>query len=452
MNVEAPFNTSIAKLVELLRFPSISTHPDYKHAMTDCQNWLTAYLADSGFPCVELWPCEGHSAVFASWEIDPSLPTLLIYGHYDVQPPEPLELWESPPFEPEIREGYLYARGASDNKGQFMAHLEAIRLFKEQQGAPPINIKVFIEGEEEIGSPSLKQLLKTYKDKLSADVSLVSDTPMFNKNTPSICTSLRGLVYLEVSLEVMDSDLHSGQCGGVAPNAINLLCELMASCRNKEGDVIVDGFYDGIKPLSKPLKDTIEDLSFNADAFKKEQRCHYLLDAKQSAYERLWYLPTLDCNGIWGGYTGPGAKTILPAKAHAKLSMRLVSKQDPEAQLNALKRHLQKQCPKGAKLSFEVMNCCKAYEMDAEHPAIPLALKALEHAFEKKPVLQGEGGSIPFLQLFQEALGIDSLLMGLNFNDDNLHAPNERFLLDNYKKGIQASRLFMASLKTLKEK
>lgn len=450
--IETEKHQTLANLESILRFPSISAQSKHKHDILACKDWLMAYCKEIGFPLVECLETAGHPAVFASWEIAPDLPTLLIYGHYDVQPPEPFDLWHSPPFEPLVKEGYIYARGCSDNKGQFMAHLEAIRLFAKSQGKPPINIKCLIEGEEEIGSENLGPVLEQYKNKLKADLCVVSDNPMYDKKTPSVCLSLRGIACSEISLKLAETDLHSGQFGGCAPNACLLLSQLLAQLHSKDNLVAIPGFYEGIPVLSETIKDQMDALNLKAAQVQADMKSPlYIQAANHQPFEQLWYLPTLDCNGIWGGYTGEGSKTIVPCEAHAKLSMRLVGSQDPIEMQAKLDAFLQQQCPKEANLTIKHEHGASAYQIPFNHPAIPLAQEALTKSFSVPAVLQGEGGSIPILNLFKSILGIDSILMGLNHNDDCIHAPNERFLLSNYYGGINASMQFCDLLSKKKQ-
>lgn len=441
---DADFSVYLEELCEFLRIPSVSTDPKCAASVKDAAEWVKVALKRSGFSRVERLETDGFPVVYAEWLGKPDRPTVLFYGHYDVQPPEPLHLWDSPAFEPVVREGQLVARGVSDDKGQIFCHFKALeRLFKKT-GELPVNIKILIEGEEEIGSPSLAKFIESHRELLAADLLVVSDTPMFARNKPSVCTSLRGLVYFQIEVRSANSDLHSGQHGGAVPNAIQVLVEMLSQMKDEKGHILIPGFYDDVIDYG------LDQLNFDEAAYQEALGCAGLVGEEgYTVLERRWYRPTLDINGIQGGYTGEGAKTVITCEAFAKLSCRLVANQDPVKIAQQVEAYLNSLAPSYA--SVTVQNLTAGHEagavlVDADHVGVKAAMNALESVWGVKPVLQGEGGSIPVLTTFQKLLGLSPVLMGLNLPEDKIHAPNEQFSLENFKNGILVAEAFYKSL------
>lgn len=434
-------------LVHWLSFESVSTNPVYQAAIATCSEYTRTLLIDAGFSTVDIIATPGHPVVYAEWIVDAALPTVLIYGHYDVQPPEPLALWETPAFVPTIRDGQLFARGASDDKGQIYCHIRAIKAYKETVGAPPLNIKIIIEGEEEIGSPNLRPFIEANKDRLKADIALVSDTPMIAPNRPSLCTSLRGLLYTEITLRVAATDLHSGQHGGAVPNALLELSRLMTTFKDSEGVIQIPDFYEGVPVLSSDARAAIRALPHNDVAYQEELALSHL--EGESGYhtlERRWYRPTLDINGVWGGYTGPGSKTVIAAEASAKVSMRLVGTQDPVAIAKSFDAFVRSHVTPGVHVAVDIHSMATPVQVSQEDPFVKAASVALEKAFGVASVFQGEGGTVPVVADFKQILGLNTVLMGLNLPNDCIHAPNERISIANLERGMLASVHFLAEV------
>ncbi|NDC82797.1 dipeptidase [bacterium] len=438
---EDRFEYHLSVLEDWLRFPSVSADSAYRNDVVASGQFIADRLAELGGD-VTVCPTDGFPVVLARFGHNPSLKTVLIYGHYDVQPPDPLELWTSKPFVPVRRDGQLFARGVSDDKGQIYCHIAAVDELL-RHGPLPVNVIFLIEGEEEIGSPNLVPFVERYRAALSADVVVVSDTPMIAMDRPSLCTSLRGLVYFELSVRVLSADLHSGQHGGAVPNAIHTLVQLIAKLKDEQGNVLIPGFYDSVRPISDQLASDVRSLPFDQE--------HYLstLGAKKlegqspfHPYEQRWYRPTLDVNGIWGGYTGEGSKTVIPAVASCKMSMRLVADQTPAEIIRKVQTYIHQICPHGVTLEVKEPGALPA-RVSTDHPAVQAAAKGLFDAFGVNPVFQGEGGTIPIVAEFKRILGLDTILMGLNLPDDGIHAPNERMSLANIRRGIIASREFL---------
>jgi acetylornithine deacetylase/succinyl-diaminopimelate desuccinylase-like protein len=430
-------------LCAFLRIESVSADSNFAQATVSCAEYVAGELRAIGLNDVAIYPTAGYPVVFGQSKQVTGRPTILVYGHYDVQPPDPLDKWITGPFEPTVRDGYLYARGVSDDKGQVLCHLKAIEAWLKVTGELPVNIKVIIEGEEEIGSPNLLPFLQAHKALLQSDVALVSDTPMLGYGQPSICTSLRGLLYVEVTATGCGTDLHSGQHGGAVPNAIAGLVHIVDRLKDETGRVTIPGFYDDVKKLSDAERQAVAHLPHSDEDYMASIGATALCgEAGFHTLERRWYRPTLDVNGIWGGYMGEGSKTVIPNTAHAKFSMRLVAHQSPEKIYENLKRHLDSLTPPGISLSLTCYSMAKPSVVDSSHPAVLAGLEALTEVFGVQAVLQGEGGTIPVVADFQTELGIPTVLMGFNLPDDQIHAPNERFALDNFYKGIEASVRF----------
>jgi acetylornithine deacetylase/succinyl-diaminopimelate desuccinylase-like protein len=443
----------LAELKEFLSIPSVSTQEEHGPDVKRAAAWLRDKLLVAGFPRVDVMPTPGHPIVYAEWlAAGPDAPTILIYGHYDVQPPDPLELWDTPPFEPTIIGDDIFARGAADDKGQLYIHVKAVEAFKETSaaGAPPINVKAIFEGEEEIGSPSLEPFVHAHTDLLAADVAVISDTHILGKDTPSIVYALRGLAYLELEVTGPDHDLHSGAYGGAVHNPLNALCALIARLQDKDGHVTIPGFYDKVRQLDAEERAELARIPFERESWLRETGAPS--DWGEPAYtipERLTIRPTLDVNGIWGGYTQPGRKTVLPSKAFAKVSMRLVPDQDPAEIAQLFRNYVAEIAPPTVDVKVHGLQGGEAAIVDRSSPAMRAACRAYAAAFGKEPLFTREGGSIPIVPVLQKTLGIETILMGFGLPDDRLHSPNEKFHLPNLYKGVETVIHFMASLGNL---
>jgi len=437
----------LTELTELLSIPSVSTSKESVPDIQRCAEWVAAHMRSIGLGRVEIMPTAGHPIVYGEWTGAPEMPTLLIYGHYDVQPPEPLELWTSPPFHATIRNGDLYARGSSDDKGQFFIHLKSIEAFLRNQGKLPVNVKLLIEGEEEIGSEHLGPFIEGHKDLLASDLVLISDTSMFARGVPSICYALRGLAYMQVDLVGPNKDLHSGSFGGTVHNPVQALAEIIASLHDRNGKVTIPGFYKDVRPLSAKERSAFRKLPWNDRKYAKDLGVRTLYGEKGfTTLERVWARPTLECNGIWGGFTGEGAKTVLPSKASAKISMRLVPNQTSAKVAKLFERHIRKIAPKTVSVTVRNLHGGEPAITPIDSPGVRTAVIALEKGFGKKPLYQREGGSIPIVVQFKELLGVDSVLLGFGLPDENAHAPDEFLSLDNFYGGIKTSAHFFDEL------
>jgi acetylornithine deacetylase/succinyl-diaminopimelate desuccinylase-like protein len=445
--IEQKHDEHLNDLYELLRIPSVSAQSAHKPDIARAAQWVADRLRRAGFAEVEIVPTKLHPLVYAESLGAPGKPTILFYGHYDVQPAEPLELWTSPPFEPAIRDGNLFGRGTADDKGQIHIHIRAMDALHQTAGKLPINIKVLIEGEEEVGSESLWDYVKANKAKLKADALVVSDTGMLARGVPSITYALRGLNYYEIEIDGPAQDLHSGIFGGAVPNPLTILSELFAKLHDKNGRVAIPGFYDDVATLSKVERKALNALPFKVNAFKKTVGAPGLSGEKGfTVVEQLWCRPTLELNGVWGGYTGEGAKTVIPAKAHAKFSTRLVPKQNAEKISRLVEGHIRKLLPKTVTYKFSVLSTGKAWEAPYTHPFFEVAHKALEKGFGKRAVFIREGGSIPFVTQMYDTFKAPCLLMGFGLPDENAHAPDEHIALENYFGGIKAIANFYQGL------
>jgi len=432
----------VDELVDFLKIPSISADSAYSEDVNKAADWLIQKFHELGLDTVKKYPTPGHPIVYAEKIVDPSLPTILTYGHYDVQPPDPLDLWTSPPFEPVIKDGKIYARGACDDKGQMYMHIKALETLNKK-GALPCNVKYLIEGEEEVGSDNLEGFVREYKDMLAADIILVSDTSMIANDVPSITVGLRGLSYMEVEIVGPYRDLHSGVYGGAIDNPINILCEMIASLKDEEGRITVEGFYEKVEELTAAQRDDLGKRPFDEAAYKASLDVEDLRGEQgYSPIERATIRPTLDVNGIWGGYTGEGAKTVLPSKANAKISMRLVPNQESDEISELFKKHFEKLAPSTVKVKVTAHHGGEPAVVSTETAGYQAAAKAMEATFGKKPIPTREGGSIPIVALFQEILKLDTVLMGFGLNSDAIHSPNEHYGVFNYLKGIETIPLF----------
>jgi len=430
------------ELFVLLRIPSVSADPKHAADVVRTAEAVKERLAAAGADKVEIMETGGHPMVYGEKIIDPSLPTVLVYGHYDVQPADPISLWTTPPFEPVIRDGKIYARGSCDDKGQMFMHVKAFELMM-QTGTLSCNVKFMIEGEEEVGSSNLGPFIRKYKDKLKADIILISDTSIIANDVPSITVGLRGLTYVEVEVTGPNIDLHSGVYGGAVANPINTLCRMISSMHDENNHITIPGFYDGVLELSAEARKEMDKAPFNLDTYKKNLEIGDVWGEKgYNTRERTSIRPTLDVNGIWGGYTGEGAKTVLPSKAFAKISMRLVPNQDSDTITALFQKHFEKIAPASVKVVVRPHHGGNPVVVPTDTIAYKAASKAMEESFGKKPIPAREGGSIPIVALFEEVLGLKSILMGFGLDSDAIHSPNEHYGVFNYLKGIETIPLF----------
>jgi acetylornithine deacetylase/succinyl-diaminopimelate desuccinylase-like protein len=444
---------SVAALKDFLSIPSVSTKPDHQQDMVRCATWLADQLRFGALD-VAVMPTAGHPVVVAKNRHQPGRPTVLVYGHYDVQPPEPLEQWVSPPFQPTIRKtdagtDAIYARGAVDDKGQVWCHTEAI-LAWQAHGGLPVNLTFLIEGEEEIGSDHLEAFVVEHRDALKADIAVISDTNQFARGLPAITYGLRGLCYAEITITGPSHDLHSGLFGGAVPNPANILCEVIGSLHDRNGRVMIDGFYDDVVELTPAEREMWRKLPFTDEAFAQSVGIPKGNgEAGFSALERKWARPTCDVNGITTGYQGPGAKTVIPAVASAKVSMRLVPRQDPVKIQRAFEQTIRSRCPDNVKVSFEWHGASEPVLVPIDSKATQLAAAALHRGFGVEPTFMREGGSIPVVGLIKRVLGIDTLLLGFGLPDDRVHSPNEKFDLDALFGGTRSAAALYEQLAKL---
>lgn len=430
------------ELFELLRIESVSADSKFKNEVNKAADWLVSSFKKISLDNVEKIKTKGHPIVYAEKILDDTFPTILVYGHYDVQPADPYELWDSPPFEPTIKNKKIYARGACDDKGQMYMHLKAYEALQNTSKIN-FNIKFMIEGEEECGSDSLEEFVSKNKEKLSADVIVISDTSIINNDNPSITVGLRGLSYMEVELTGPNRDLHSGTYGGAVNNPINQLCEMIASLKDKNGIIQIPGFYDKVVNYGEEERDVINKVPFDLSEFKSHIDIGDTYgETGFSTVERIGTRPTLDVNGIWGGYTNEGAKTVLPSKAYAKISMRLVSNQSSSEISSLFTKHLNNICPKSCKIKVTEHHGGEPCVVNTDTKGYRSAYKAFQDVWKKNPVPTFDGGSIPIVALFKKELGLDSILMGFGLDEDAIHSPNESYGLFNFYKGIETITCF----------
>jgi acetylornithine deacetylase/succinyl-diaminopimelate desuccinylase-like protein len=430
----------VEQLKEYLAIPSISALPQNAGDVRRCAEWTAAEMTRIGLQNVRLIETPGHPVVYGDWLGAPGAPTILFYGHYDVQPVDPVELWDSPPFEATVRDNEIYARGAADDKGQVFMHFKAIEAHLKQNGHLPVNMKIILEGEEEVGSANLDDFVKGHKDDLAADVVVISDSPMFDRGIPSICYGLRGLVYFQIDLRGTKSDLHSGSFGGAVANPAMVLAQVLAQMKDRGGRVKIPGFYDAVRELTAEEREQWKRLPFNERRYAKELGAPKLFgESGYSTLERVWARPTFEVNGLLAGFTGEGAKTVLPAVSMAKVSMRLVPDQQPDAIATLFEEYVRKVTPKTVELKINRMHGGKPWMTEFNNPFVQAAGRAIEKGFGKAPVFNREGGSIPVVATFQEILGLPSVLFGVGLPDENAHAPNEKLDLGNFHGGIIAS-------------
>jgi acetylornithine deacetylase/succinyl-diaminopimelate desuccinylase-like protein len=427
----------LAELFDLLRIPSVSADSKHKQDVRKAAEYVVQKLKDAGADKVELCETKGHPIVFGEKIINPLLSTVLVYGHYDVQPADPLNLWDSPAFEPVIKDGKIFARGSCDDKGQFYMHIKAFEAMMKLNQLP-CNIKFMIEGEEEVGSDNLGTFVKENKSKLKADVILISDTSLISLNTPSITVGLRGLSYMEVEVTGPNRDLHSGVYGGAVANPINVLSEMIASLHDKNGKVTIPGFYDKVAELTQAERTELNKAPFDLENYKKELAIDDIKgESGYTTLERTGTRPTLDVNGIWGGYTGEGAKTVLPSKASAKISMRLVPNQDSNEITELFTKHFKSIAPKSVKVKVTAHHGGQPAVTPTDSKAFKAASKAFEEVWGKTPIPTRDGGSIPIVSLFKKELGLDTVLMGFGLDSDAIHSPNEHYGIKNFLIGIE---------------
>lgn len=445
----------IDELFELLRIPSVSADSNYKDEVKRCAEVIKNRLLEAGADTAEVCETKGHPIVYGEKIINESFPTVLVYGHYDVQPADPIELWDSPPFEPVIKktelhpDGAIFARGACDDKGQMYMHIKAFELMMQTQTLN-CNVKFMIEGEEEVGSDNLEDFVKANNEKLKADVILISDTGILANDIPSITTGLRGLSYVEVEVTGPNRDLHSGLYGGAVPNPINVLCEMIASLKDENKRITIEGFYDNVEVVDDTQRAEMAKAPFSEEVFKNSIGLKDIEGEKGfSSLERISIRPTLDVNGIWGGYTGEGAKTVIPSKAFAKISMRLVPHQTSEEITQKFKTHFEKIAPPSVTVKVTPHHGGEPYVTPIDFKGYQAAEKAMTETFGKKPIPVRTGGSIPIVALFEKELGLKSVLFGFGLDSDAIHSPNEHFGLFNYFKGIETIPLFYKYFKSL---
>jgi acetylornithine deacetylase/succinyl-diaminopimelate desuccinylase-like protein len=426
-------------LKAVLRIPSVSAKAEHRRDCVRCAEYLAGQMRGLGMTRVEVVPTAGHPVVYAEWLGAPGKPTALVYGHYDVQPPEPLELWHTPPFEPTLRDGKLYARGAVDDKGQVYMHLKAIEAHMKVNGGLPINLKLVIEGEEEVGSENLAKFLRDRRSELDADVIVVSDTAMLGPDQPALTIALRGICYTQIEVTGPSKDLHSGHFGGAVRNPANALCGIIAGLMDANGRATVPGFYDRVRALSAEEKKALNALPFDEAGFIRESGAPAAWGEKGfNTLERTTVRPTLDVNGMWSGYTGEGSKTVLPFFAAAKVSMRLVPDQDPADIFRRFEAHVLSLAPPEVSVKVKDLHSAPPFLTSPDHPVLEAARRALQRAWAKPPVMIREGGSIPVMATFQETHSLPCILIGFGLDDDQVHSPNEKFSLSSFHGGTKS--------------
>lgn len=437
----------LSELKDFLAIPSVSSQSDHNGDIQLCAQWVADHMRSIGMQNIRIMPTPGHPVVYSEWLGAPGAPTVLLYGHYDVQPVDPLNLWTSPPFEMTIRGENIFARGSADDKGQVFIHLKSIEAMMKHDGKLPVNIKMLIEGEEEIGSRNLEDFVKQNKAMLKADLVLISDSSMYAKGVPSIAYGLRGLAYLEIEVTGPNRDLHSGTYGGAVHNPVQALSELITSLHDKNNKVNIPGFYKDVRPLTKVERAAYKKLPHSDKAYAKDLQVHALWGEKGfSTLERTWARPTLEVNGMWGGYIGEGAKTVLPSKAFAKISCRLVPDQKSDKISKLVVNHIKKIAPKSIDVKVKLHHGGEAAITPIDSPGVKAAVSALEKGFGKKPLYQREGGSIPIVVQFKKLLGLDTVLLGFGLPDENAHSPDEHLNIDNFYGGIRTSVHFFHEL------
>ncbi len=432
----------VSELKHYLAIPSISALSMHDDDVRRCARWTADEMTRIGLENVRLIPTPGHPIVYADWLHAPGAPTILFYGHYDVQPVDPVKQWDSPPFEPTVRDGEIYARGAADDKGQVFMHLKAVEAHLTQGGRLPVNLKLIVEGEEEVGSLHLDDFVRDHKDALAADVVVISDSAMFDRGVPSICYSLRGLVYYQIDVRGTKSDLHSGVFGGAVANPAMVLAQMLAQVKDRGGRIKIPGFYDDVRRLSEEERQAWKKLPFNEKRYRQELGAPRLFgESGYTTLERVWARPTFDVNGLLSGFTGEGAKTVIPAVAMAKVSMRLVPDQEPDTIAALFEGYLKKIAPKTVEVTLTRLHGGRPWITEPDNAFVRAAARAIEQGFGKPPVFCREGGSIPVVSTFQRELGIPAVLFGVGLPDENAHAPNEKLDLGNFHGGIVSAAI-----------
>lgn len=445
-------NRFLEELFELLRIPSVSADSKYSKDVAKAADYIKSKLIAAGADNVEICPTKGHPIVYGEKIIDPKLPTIIVYGHYDVQPADPLNLWETPPFEPVVRDGKIFARGACDDKGQVYMHIKAFEGMMSTQSLP-CNVRFMIEGEEEVGSAHLGEWVRENNDRLKGDIILISDTSIIANDIPSIDVGLRGLSYVEVEVTGPNRDLHSGVYGGAVANPIQILCEMITSMKDENNHITIPGFYDEVLDLSAAERAELNKAPFDLEEYKKDLGIEEVHGEKgYTTLERTGIRPTFELNGIWGGYTGEGSKTVLPSKAFAKISMRLVPNQDSHTITELFKKHFEKIAPKSVKVEVRPHHGGEPVVTPTDSIAYKAAAKAIEQSFGKKPIPTRGGGSIPIVALFEKELGLKSVLMGFGLDSDLIHSPNEHYGIFNFMKGIETIPLFFHNFTEMSKK
>ncbi len=429
----------LENLKAVLRIPSVSAQPAHNEDTLRCARHIASHLESIGMPRVEVVATDGHPIVYAEWLGAPGRPTALVYGHYDVQPPEPLELWKTPPFEPTLKDGKLFARGAVDDKGQVYMHLNAIEAHLKVNGKLPVNLKLVIEGEEECGSENLEKFLRDRRSELDADVIVVSDTAMLGPDQPTLTYALRGILYTQIEVTGPAHDLHSGHFGGAVQNPANALCAIIAALKDGDGRITVPGFYERVRKVDPQEREMLRAAPFDERGYMTESGAPEAFgESGYSTLERISMRPTLDVNGMWSGYTGDGSKTVLPSFAAAKVSMRLVPDQDPNELFPKFEAYVKRMAPPGVTVVVKNMHGGTPFLTDPNHPMLESARRALARAWNKPVAMMREGGSIPVMATFQETHGLPCILMGFGLDDDNVHAPNEKFSLTSFDGGTKS--------------
>lgn len=446
--IESEKQRFLNELFTFLEFKSISSLSEHKSDMLECAKWLSNHLLEIGLSKSNIIQTEGHPIVYGEWlGAGEKAPTVLIYGHYDVQPVDPLDLWHCDPFKPNINNGKIWGRGTADDKGQLFVHLKAIESYFKTEGCLPVNVKLLIEGEEEAGSSHLDKFIESNTEMLKCDVVLISDTEWFADGLPSICYALRGIAYFEIKITGPNRDLHSGTFGGAVDNPINVLCGMIAKLKDENGSIAIPGIYDDVLPLTEEERAEFKKLPFDEKAYCEDLSINKVNgEAGYTTLERVWARPSLDLNGINGGFTGEGAKTVLPSYATAKISMRLVPNQNHIDIVKKAEKYLQSICPPSAKIEFNALHGGSPVLTPRDSAGIRACQVALKQAFGTDPVFMREGGSIPIVEVFQRELKSPTVLMGLGLPSDNIHSPNENFDLDNFFGGIKASAIFFSEL------
>ncbi len=450
--LEAERSNILERLLDLVRFPSVSADPSYEPGMAKIRDVLQERLRHMGMSNVQAIAAGGHPAVYGEWLSAVDRPTILVYGHYDVQPPDPLELWDSPPFEPEVRDGRIYGRGASDDKGPFSIALETMAAFLHIEGALPVNVKVLLEGEEEVGGGTLAEILASHRELLAADAVVSADGARWIPGLNSVNVGARGSAGFELSLRTAGKDLHSGRYGGIVPNALHAMAELVSSLHAPDGSVAVPGFYDGVGEISDSVRQALAEIPFDETAFIEATGATPIGEPGYSTLERLWLRPCLDVNGMWGGYTSPGSKTVIPREAHAKLTVRLVPGQDPEQITRLVKGYLVSRRSAGSVIELGAdRGKSAAYELPDDLPLLRAVEAALTETFGSKPFRIRMGGTLPMADLVQRTLGVFTVMFSFSIADEDFHAPNEFFRLSSLDEGLRAWTVLFRRLGDMRE-